>query len=65
MIWALEDADEMHTANELQFIQNSESQTFLSGQIYMPLILNITFDMSNHFIWNYTGLIAINLYLKF
>lgn len=55
----------MHTANELQFIQNSESQTFLSGQIYMPLILNITFDMSNHFIWNYTGLIAINLYLKF
>lgn len=31
----------MHSSNELQYIQNSESQMFLSSLIYMPLILTV------------------------
>lgn len=40
IIRALEDAGEVHSANELQNIQNSESQTYLSSLIYMFLILS-------------------------
>lgn len=41
IIWTLEDADEVHSSNVLQYIQNSESQTFPSSLIYIPLILPI------------------------
>lgn len=40
IIQALEDAGEVHTGNELQYIKNSSSQTFLSHVILMCLILS-------------------------
>lgn len=68
IIWALEDADEVNSVNELQYIQNSESQTFLSSLICMTFILSFenrrTLNMSYRIKWNYTGLIAIKLYLN-
>ena len=68
IIWALEDADEVNSVNELQYIQNSESQTFLSSLICMSFILSFenrrTLNMSYHLKWIYTGLIAITLYLN-
>lgn len=68
IIWALEDADEVNSVNELQYIQNSESQTFLSSLICMSFILSFenrrTLNMSYHLKRIYTGLIAITLYLN-
>lgn len=41
IIQALEDAGEVHTGNDLQYIKNSPSQTFLSSLISMCLILSV------------------------
>lgn len=35
IIWAVEDAGKVHTANELQHIQTTQSQTFLSSLTYI------------------------------
>lgn len=45
IIWAVEDAGKVHTANELQHIQTTQSQTFLSSLTY---IFNIQ-TVSNSF----------------
>lgn len=48
IIQALEDPGEVHTGNELQYMKNSSSQTFLSSHIFTCLILSI----KKRRIWN-------------
>lgn len=49
IIWAVEDAGKVHTANELQHIQTTQSQTFLSSLTYIFDIQTVSNSFGAHY----------------